>query len=209
MNTPTPAPATARNAEPAFVTSRRIALVAIHCSATPDDRTLFYGSGRDLRTPVDEIDNWHWDRGFRRQPLAQDKFNPHLRAVGYHFVIARNGAVLTGRHPNEVPAHAKGHNTPALAICLVGMQRYTRAQWVQLAELVRELTDANRVPRLPVTPARRVGVCGHRDLSPDLDHNGKITRNEWLKVCPGFDVATWLALGMQPLAEHMTPEVGK
>lgn len=209
MNAPAPTSAPAANAEPVFAAQRRTTLVAIHCSATPDDRTLFYGSGRELRTPVDEIDTWHWDRGFRRQSPAVQAFNPHLRAVGYHFVIARNGAVFTGRHPNEVPAHAKGHNTGALAICMVGIQRYTPAQWAQLAELVSELCDANRVPLQPVTPARLVGVAGHRDLSPDLDRNGKITRNEWVKTCPGFDVATWLAGGMQPLAEHTAPEVGK
>lgn len=31
-------------------------------------------------------------------------------------------------------------------------------------------------------------VCGHRDLSPDLDGNGTITPDEWLKACPCFDV---------------------
>jgi N-acetylmuramoyl-L-alanine amidase len=31
-------------------------------------------------------------------------------------------------------------------------------------------------------------VCGHRDLSPDLNRDGKITPNEWTKVCPCFDV---------------------
>jgi N-acetylmuramoyl-L-alanine amidase len=31
-------------------------------------------------------------------------------------------------------------------------------------------------------------VCGHRDLSPDLNRDGKITPNEWTKACPCFDV---------------------
>jgi hypothetical protein len=29
---------------------------------------------------------------------------------------------------------------------------------------------------------------GHRDLSPDLDGNGHIEPDEWMKQCPGFDV---------------------
>ena len=32
-------------------------------------------------------------------------------------------------------------------------------------------------------------VCGHRDLSPDLNGNGEIEPEEWIKQCPCFDVA--------------------
>lgn len=39
-------------------------------------------------------------------------------------------------------------------------------------------------------PAAR--ILGHRDLSPDLNNDGKITPNEFIKACPSFDVATWL-----------------
>ena len=31
-------------------------------------------------------------------------------------------------------------------------------------------------------------VCGHRDLSPDLNGNGVIEPEEWVKVCPCFEV---------------------
>ena len=32
-------------------------------------------------------------------------------------------------------------------------------------------------------------VCGHRDLSPDLNGNGEIEPEEWIKQCPCFEVA--------------------
>ena len=32
-------------------------------------------------------------------------------------------------------------------------------------------------------------MCGHRDLSPDLNGNGEIEPEEWIKQCPCFDVA--------------------
>jgi N-acetylmuramoyl-L-alanine amidase len=209
MNATAPKP----NAEPVFASRRKISLVAIHCSATPDDRTLFYNDvgTRNLRTPVDEIDTWHWDRGFRRKSAAIKAFNPTLRAIGYHFVIARNGAVFTGRHPDEVPAHAKGFNTQAMSICLIGSKQYTLPQWSQLAELVRNVCAACAVPLMitrPASPSPR-GVCGHRDLSPDLDHNGRITPNEFVKLCPGFNVCEWLSGDLKPLAAHVAPEVRK
>ena len=31
-------------------------------------------------------------------------------------------------------------------------------------------------------------ICGHRDLSPDLNGNGEIEPEEWVKACPCFDV---------------------
>jgi len=35
-------------------------------------------------------------------------------------------------------------------------------------------------------------VCGHRDLSPDLNGNGEIEPEEWIKACPCFEVkAEW------------------
>ncbi len=29
-------------------------------------------------------------------------------------------------------------------------------------------------------------ILGHRDLTPDLDNNGKIEPREWVKFCPCF-----------------------
>ncbi|KAA4606611.1 N-acetylmuramoyl-L-alanine amidase, partial [Bacteroides ovatus] len=31
-------------------------------------------------------------------------------------------------------------------------------------------------------------VCGHRDLSPDLNGDGEIEPEEWIKACPCFEV---------------------
>lgn len=30
-------------------------------------------------------------------------------------------------------------------------------------------------------------ICGHRDLSPDLNGNGEIEPEEWIKACPCFN----------------------
>lgn len=188
---------------------RKIGLIAIHCSASPNDATLFSGKMGEpgFKTPADVIDEWHRQRGFKRQPEAMKRHNPHLKAIGYHFVIARNGALFTGRALDEVPAHATGWNTPALAICMVGTDGYTFEQWSQLAATVRSLAKAYNIPLespavkgVPGKPGQIVkpGICGHRDLSPDKNGNGKVDKHEWLKTCPGFDVAGWLASGMTP-----------
>ncbi len=30
-------------------------------------------------------------------------------------------------------------------------------------------------------------IQGHRDFSPDLNHNGIIEPKEWIRACPSFD----------------------
>ena len=35
-------------------------------------------------------------------------------------------------------------------------------------------------------------VIGHRDTSPDLNGNGHIEPEEYIKACPCFDVRKWL-----------------
>ena len=38
----------------------------------------------------------------------------------------------------------------------------------------------------------RIGAHAHRDLSPDLNGNGEIEPEEWIKACPCFEVkAEW------------------
>jgi N-acetylmuramoyl-L-alanine amidase len=162
---------------------REIKNIVIHCSASPNASKI----------SIEEIDGMHSARGFNRLREWHSKFNPHLRHVGYHVVIDCLGRDFTGRHLEEIGAHVQGSNTNSIGICLVGTDKFTPAQWVSLAARVQTLGE--------LFPEAK--VCGHRDFSPDLDGDGVIERHEWLKICPGFDVKTWLAVEMQPLAGHV------
>jgi uncharacterized protein HI_1494 len=48
-----------------------------------------------------------------------------------------------------------------------------------------------------------VRICGHRDLSQDLNGDGTITPNEWIKDCPCFDVLSWLDSEEVVNVEHL------
>ncbi len=183
---------------------RPIRLITLHCSASPNEATLFRGrfGTPGFRDPVMEIDLWHQVRGFHRDTYWRGRKNPQLQAIGYHFVIARNGALFTGRHEEEIGAHATGWNTPSLGLCLVGTDQFTELQWLQLKATLTGLAKRYEVPL--VAPGllvqdkkgivRMPGVCGHRDL-PGV-----------AKSCPGFSVADWLAGGLAPLAGHVAAE---
>jgi len=146
----------------------RTELIVVHCSATRPSQDI----GRR------EIEEWHIARGFA--------------AIGYHFVIRRNGSLELGRPMQDIGAHVEGFNAVSVGVCLVGglaedgspepddIEKFTGAQFAATRRLLDFLRDV-------YPDARRVG---HRDLSPDLNHDGKIQPREWLKTCPGFDVAT-------------------
>jgi N-acetylmuramoyl-L-alanine amidase len=149
---------------------RKITTLVIHCSATRP--SLDIGAGT--------IDRWHKEMGWA--------------GIGYHWVIRRNGLIEPGRPEERVGSHVRGHNAHSIGICLIGgvgadgkpEANFTPAQYESLAGLLKRL-------RVKYPGVR---ICGHRDLSPDLNGDGKITPNEWVKACPSFDVGVWLAANL-------------
>lgn len=179
---------------------REIDELTIHCSATKNGAALFEGRLGEpgFRTPVEAIDAWHARRGLRRALAWRMKMNEPLASIGYHYVIYVAGTIVTGRHPDEAGAHVRGNNRRSLGACLLGTDRFTMPQWASLAALVESWKK--RVPHLRVR--------GHRDCSPDQDDDGLVEPWEWLKICPGFDVAAWIAGGLLPPPQHVfTPHL--
>lgn len=113
--------------------------------------------------------------------------------IGYHRYIEISGLVVVGRKLKEIGAHVSGQNSRTVGICIAGMSRFTLPQWESLANQVNDLQD--------LYPTAE--VKGHRDYSPDLNGDGIIEPWEYMKECPCFDVATWLAGAKQPLAGHI------
>lgn len=140
---------------------RKIDLIVIHCSATRADRCY---TEYDLTTD-------HLRRGFS--------------GAGYHFYIRKNGDIKTLRPLEKPGAHARGHNASSVGICYEGgldtggrpADTRTDFQKHSLRVLTMLLTKDY--------PGSK--VLGHRDLSPDLNRNGKIEPEEWIKQCPCFN----------------------
>ena len=197
---------------PARPNKRPVDLIVIHCSATASGKPLTQGTpGAPLyKHAAQVIDGWHAQRGFARRPTDVQAFNKSLPHIGYHYVIDLSGAVRSGRGLNEMGAHAANFNARSIGICLVGGAerdaKYTAAQWQSLAEVVAMLLGGYGLPMAqPLRKAGTIagGVCGHRDLSPDKNGSGLTEPFEWLKTCPGFDVAAWMENGMKPTAAQI------
>jgi len=144
---------------------RTVNYLVVHCSATSPDKDIGY----------DEIDTMHKNRGF-------DK-------CGYHYIIRRDGTLEEGRDLGFRGAHAKGYNWQSIGICVVGgidkdgkaEDNFEVDQYVALHILLKYLQE--RYPNAK--------ILGHRDLSPDLNGDGEITRDEYMKECPCFHAGTW------------------
>jgi N-acetylmuramoyl-L-alanine amidase len=143
------------------MSNRKYTKIVVHCSDTP--------AGADVG--AEDIRRWH------TLPPPRGR---GWRDIGYHYVIRRDGTVELGRDTDrdgssldEIGAHAAGHNSSSVGICLVGGKggfNFTFRQLTQLMQLIEDLRE--EVPTIEE-------VVGHRDLNPGKD-------------CPQFDVRSLL-----------------
>jgi N-acetylmuramoyl-L-alanine amidase len=93
-------------------------LITIHCSDSPNGRAV----------TTDEIRRWHTDPAPKGRGWAD---------IGYHRVVETDGGCGIGRQDNVMGAHVTGANQDNLAVCVVGKDRFTRAQFASLKYVLR------------------------------------------------------------------------
>lgn len=138
--------------------------IIVHCTATRPD----WWTGTSAQVKVNEVRNWHLDRGFSD--------------VGYHYLIDRDGTVVTGRLLGRTGAHVKGRNTGTVGISLFGghggsasdmfEDNFTEEQDAALRKLIADLQKDH--PSI-------FKISGHNEYSS--------------KACPCFNVRNWLSKG--------------
>lgn len=109
----------------------------------------------------------------------------HWKKPGYHYIVKPDGAIEQLADDEDLTNGAKGFNADSLHVAYIGgIDAQGRA--------VDNRTDAQRVSLRKVVSALRsryphAVIVGHRDLSPDLNGNGRIDKHERIKECPCFD----------------------
>ena len=135
--------------------------IIIHCSATKENQNI----------TVERIVQMHKERGFN--------------TIGYHYYITKDGVVHKGRPESSTGAHCLGHNDKSIGICyeggldINGKAKDTRTS-KQKESIIKLIKDIKSRYKIKI-------VMGHRDTSPDLDHDGQIEPNEYIKQCPCFN----------------------
>ena len=138
--------------------STDIRYIVVHCSATRASQSY----------SPEALERDHRTRGFR--------------SAGYHFYIRRSGAIIPLRPLEQIGAHARGYNRSSYGVCYEGglddtghpADTRTAEQRTALRQLLEHLH----------TLAPQATILGHRDLSPDRNGDGRITPDEWIKLCP-------------------------
>lgn len=141
--------------------NRKITEIIVHCTATPE--------GKDYT--VDTIRSWHIKKGFSD--------------IGYHYVIDLEGKIHLGRDVNIAGAHVAGHNSNSIGVVYIGgMDKNNKPKDTrtdnQKGSLISLLMDLKKL-------YPNAKILGHRDCSKDLNGNGLIEPNEWIKDCPCFN----------------------
>lgn len=138
--------------------------ITIHCSATNPKND----------DDVKSLRKMHTDKGWSD--------------IGYHYVIDAWGILEDGRPINRMGAGVRGFNKNNVHICMVGgiddngkaVDNFTEWQYDTLRFIITDLVGIYGV--------KESNIKGHRDYSPDLNGDGVISRNEFIKMCPCFDV---------------------
>ena len=138
---------------------RKIERIFIHCTAGSQKQTI-----ADLRAE------------FKRKGWT----NP-----GYHYVVMPDGTIKQMLGEEKVSNGVQGYNSTSVNVAYVGgidsngkaVDNRTEPQKASLIKLLKELRG--RYPKAQ--------ILGHRDISPDTNHNGKVDSWERIKECPCFD----------------------
>lgn len=138
---------------------RTIKRIFVHCTASSQRITL--------------TDLWN---EFKRKGWK----NP-----GYHYVVFPNGTIQQLVEDIVVANGVKGYNSTGIHVAYVGgidekgaaTDNRTPEQREALVRVLRMLSK--RYPEAV--------IMGHRDISPDKNHNGIVDPWERIKECPCFD----------------------
>jgi len=151
---------------------RAIDKLIIHCAATPNGRPF----------KIRDIDRWHASRVDARELAGRSEeairhYSTAFPYIGYHDVIEVDGEIQPGRGENEVGSHAAPWNGTSIGVCLIGTDKFTRAQWESLTIYVADVEKRYGA----------IEIIGHRQVPGCM------------KTCPGFSVPKWLEGGRNPL----------
>ncbi len=161
-------PTMAANALGLKKSKRTITDIVVHCTATREGQTM----------TVDQIRASH-----KRQGWSD---------IGYHYVIGLNGERWNGRDVDLIGAHVSGHNTHSIGIAYVGGLENKPGVAYAALKAKDTRTDKQKAALMSLLMDLRklypkAKISGHRDFSPDKNHDGVISENEFIKWCPSFD----------------------
>lgn len=142
---------------------RKITRIFVHCTAS------WQGT-----TSVESLNKEFKNKGW---------VNP-----GYHYVVFPDGKVVQMLDEDKVSNGVKGYNANSINVAWVGGINKVNGQIVSTDNRteIQKLQLFDILTKLKLK-YRDAIIMGHRDISPDLNHNGVVDPWERIKECPCFD----------------------
>ena len=126
---------------------RQVDEIIIHCTA----------SDYPHHDNVESVYEWH---------VLENRWS----AIGYHFLITKDGKIHNTRNIERIGAHCYGRNAHSIGICLTGKTKFSQEQFNSLKRKVNDLCDAHSIPTDHVYPHSKYAnkACPNFTLSEVL-----------------------------------------
>ena len=140
---------------------RRITRIFVHCTASHQKTTTLESLKAEFKA-----------KGWK---------NP-----GYHWVVFPKGEVIQMLDEDRVANGVSNYNAHSVHVAWVGGIDSEHPKGIDNRTLRQKVALFDLLTKLKLK-YRNAQVMGHRDISPDLNHNGVIDPWERIKECPCFD----------------------
>ena len=114
------------------------------------------------------------------------------KSPGYHYVIKPDGNIIQMLDESEVANGVKNYNKHSIHVAWIGGITYKDEKKGRKIVNIDNRTEEQKLALFDLLTKlklkyRSAMIMGHRDISPDLNHNGIIDPWERIKECPMFD----------------------
>jgi N-acetyl-anhydromuramyl-L-alanine amidase AmpD len=105
---------------------------------------------------------------------------------GYHWVVFPDGKVVKLLDESKVANGVKGYNPNSIHVAWVGGIDKENPEGIDNRTPEQKLALFDLLVKIKLR-YKDAMILGHRDISPDLNHNGVVDAWERIKDCPCFD----------------------
>jgi N-acetyl-anhydromuramyl-L-alanine amidase AmpD len=105
---------------------------------------------------------------------------------GYHYVVKPDGGIIFLEPEENVANGVAGYNQHSIHIAWIGGIDKEHPNGIDNRTLAQKSTLFDLLVKMKQKYKDAI-IMGHRDISPDLNHNGVVDPWEYVKMCPCFN----------------------
>lgn len=135
-----------------------------------------------------------WQLTTTEASLRKEFRDKGWKKPGYHYVIFPDGHILQMLDESEVANGVKNYNKNSIHVAWVGGIEWKMEGGKPVNKIlsVDNRTEEQKLALFDLLTKlklryRNAQIMGHRDISPDLNHNGVVDPWERIKDCPCFE----------------------